>query len=73
MASWAKSEDEEEGGPRVAERIASRILVSSFFATISAAFPRGARMNGTCPVDVDVSRRMEKREELPTHGGDRAK
>lgn len=34
---------------RVVVRIASRILVSSFFATISAAFPRGARMNGTWP------------------------
>ena len=34
---------------REAETIASRILVSSFLATISAAFPLGARMKGTWP------------------------
>jgi hypothetical protein len=31
------------------ERTASRILPSNFFATISAALPLGARINGTCP------------------------
>jgi hypothetical protein len=30
--------------------IASLIFVSSFLATISAAFPLGARMKGTCPL-----------------------
>ena len=37
----------EEACVREADRRASRILVSSFLAIISAALPLGARMNGT--------------------------
>jgi hypothetical protein len=48
VESIAKSVVEEDP-TREDERIASRILVSNFFATISAAFPLGARMNGTWP------------------------
>lgn len=42
-----REEVEEEACVRDADRRASRILVSSFLAIISAALPRGARMNGT--------------------------
>ena len=45
-----REEVEEEACVRDTDRRASRILVSSFLAIISAAFPRGARMNGTWPV-----------------------
>jgi hypothetical protein len=46
VESCANREVEEEC-VREADRSASRILVSSFLAIISAALPRGARMNGT--------------------------
>jgi hypothetical protein len=49
---------------REAESNASRILTSSFLATISAALPLGARMIGTCPVD-----RLDSTESLATDGG----
>lgn len=39
---------------REAERMASRILISSFLAIISAAFPFGARMIGTWPYPCDI-------------------
>ena len=45
-------EKREEECDRDAVMRASLILVSSFLATISAAFPRGARMNGTCPNEM---------------------
>ena len=41
------NKEEEEACVREADRRASRILVSSFLAIISAALPRGARMKGT--------------------------
>lgn len=48
VESWAnREEEEEEACVRDADRRASRILVSSFLAIISAALPRGARMSGT--------------------------
>lgn len=56
---------ENREGPwaREAVSIASRILVSSFLAIISAAFPFGARIMGTWPsltyVSVPVRRRLK--------------
>ena len=47
VESCANKEEVEEACVRDADRRASRILVSSFLAIISAALPRGARMNGT--------------------------
>jgi hypothetical protein len=47
VESCANREEEEEVCVRDADRRASRILVSSFLAIISAALPRGARMKGT--------------------------
>lgn len=48
MASWA---NREVGDPCEREAVmrASRIFVSSLFATISAALPLAERMKGTCP------------------------
>lgn len=46
VESCANREEVEEC-VRDADRRASRILVSSFLAIISAALPRGALMNGT--------------------------
>jgi len=45
VESWEKREVDEV----LPDRMASLILVSNRLATISAAFPRGARMKGTCP------------------------
>ena len=49
VASLVKREVEEWPALE-AESSASRIFVSTFFAIISAAFPRGARINGTWPM-----------------------
>jgi len=50
VESCANREVEEDVCVRDADNRASRILVSSFLAIISAALPRGARMKGTCPI-----------------------
>ena len=48
---------------RAAERMASRILVSSFLAIISAAFPLGQRIIGTWPGHIGVLRPMPQQSE----------
>lgn len=55
VVSCEKRADGEEVCEREVVRRASRILVSSFFAIISAALPRGERINGTCPVIEAIS------------------
>lgn len=62
---WRFDRPEESGVNRVFEgfvereavRIASRILTSSFLATISAALPLGARMKGTRPEGIEYQER----------------
>jgi hypothetical protein len=46
---------------REAVRIASRILTSSFLATISAALPLGARIKGTWP-KAGIRSRLRRRD-----------
>jgi len=64
VASWENSDAVCE---REAVRRASRILVSSFLATISAAFPLGQRIKGTWPFNY-VSELVADKVERPTHG-----
>lgn len=48
-----------EACERDVDRIASLIFTSNFLAIISAAFPLGARITGTCPAEFGIRKKKE--------------